>query len=284
LSIDNHALAQAKQITLIKPSHRWFNFNWAELWRYRELLYYFTWRDVTVRYKQTILGAAWAILQPLAQMIIFSFIFGELAKMDNEGIPHPIFQYASQLPWLFFQNGIGKASTTLSANANMLKKIYFPRLVLPFSQVLVGLPDFLVAFTIVFALMAFYGMAFTWKLLLIPFFLLLAMIAALGVSLWLAPLNVLFRDVRMAVPFLVQFWFWLTPAAYSSENLTGAARWLYGLNPMAGVIEGFRWAIAGTDRFPPMEIFLCSIAISIVLFITGVMYFQTMEKTFADVA
>jgi lipopolysaccharide transport system permease protein len=284
LSTSNSSLPHPKQITLIKASNSWFNFDWAELWRYRELLFYFTWRDVTVRYKQTVLGMIWAILQPLAQMILFTFIMGRLAGLNSEGIPQPIFQYAAQLPWIFFSNGIGKASSTLSVNSNMLKKIYFPRLVLPFSQIFVGIPDFLIAFLIVFVMMAFYGMAFTWKLLLIPLFLLLAMVAALGVSLWLAPLNVMFRDVRMAVPFLMQFWFWITPAAYSSDHLSGTAQWLYGLNPMAGVVEGFRWTIAGTDRFPPMEIFLCSVVISIVLFVTGMIYFQHVEKTFADVS
>jgi lipopolysaccharide transport system permease protein len=284
LSTNNSTLPHPKQSMLIKPAKGWVTFDWAELWRYRELLFYFTWRDVTVRYKQTILGMAWAVLQPLAQMVLFSFIFGRIAGLSSEGIPQPVFHYAAQLPWLFFSNGIGKASSTLIQNSTMLKKIYFPRLVLPVSQVLVGIPDFLIAFVIVFALMAFYGMPITWKLLLIPFFLLIATIAALGVSFWLAPLNVMFRDVRLAVPFVMQLWMWLTPVVYSSEHLGETAHWLYGLNPMAGVVEGFRWAIAGTDRFPPMEIFLCSIAISVVLFVTGLIYFQRMEKTFADVA
>lgn len=272
-----------KYSVLIKPSTR-LSFDWAELWRYRELLFYFTWRDVTVRYKQTILGMAWAVLQPLAQMILFSFIFGRLAGLSHEGIPQAVFHYAAQLPWIFFQNGVGKAAITLSVNSNMLKKIYFPRLVLPFSQIFVGVPDFLIAFLVVFVLMIYYGLPFTWKLLLIPFFLLIAMIAALGVSLWLAPLNVMFRDVKMAVPFVMQLWFWITPAAYSSDNLDGVFKWIYGLNPMAGVVEGFRWAIAGTDRFPPMEIFISSIVITLVVFVTGLLYFQKMERTFADVS
>jgi lipopolysaccharide transport system permease protein len=272
-----------KYSVLIKPS-KGLAFDWAELWRYRELLFYFTWRDVTVRYKQTVLGMTWAVLQPIAQMILFSFIFGRLAGMSHEGIPQTVFHYAAQLPWIFFSNGIGKASSTLSVNSNMLKKIYFPRLVLPFSQIFVGVPDFLVAFVVVFLMMAYFGLAFTWKLLLIPLFLLLAMIAALGISLWLAPLNVMFRDVRMAVPFIMQLWFWITPAAYSSDNLDGFAAWIYGINPMAGVIEGFRWAIAGTTRFPPMEIFLCSVAISLIVFVTGLLFFQRMERTFADVS
>ncbi len=269
-------------VTVIKAREGWFNLNIADLWQFRELLFYFTWRDVMVRYKQTILGAAWAILQPLMQMVIFSFIFGRLAGLSSEGLPQPIFQYAALVPWTFFATGLNKATGSLVTNSSMLKKIYFPRLILPVSAVISGIVDFLLAFSILVLMMFFFDVQFTARMLYLPFLLGLAFMTALGVSLWLAPLNVMFRDVRYATPFIVQMWFWITPAAYSSSELPAPFNTLYAFNPMAGVVEGFRWAMAGADTEPGVVV-LISAAISFVVMISGLVFYQRMESTFADV-
>lgn len=268
--------------TVIKASEGWFNFNLADLWQFRELLFYFTWRDIMVRYKQTILGAAWAILQPLMQMVIFSFIFGRLAGFDSEGIPIQVFQYAALVPWAFFATGLNKATSSLVTNSAMLKKIYFPRLILPISAVVSGIVDFLLAFSILVVMMFFFDMPFTLRLLYLPLLLGLAFMTALGVSLWLAPLNVMFRDVRYATPFLVQMWFWITPVVYSSSELPAPFDTLYAFNPMAGVVEGFRWAMAGVDTEPGSAV-LISAMISFVIMVSGLIFYQRMESTFADV-
>lgn len=268
--------------TVIKPANGFLNSSLMEVWQYRELLYYFVWRDIMLRYKQTIMGAAWAILQPLMQMIVFSFIFGTLANLDSDGIPQPIFQYAALVPWTFFASGLGKATSSLVSNSGMLKKIYFPRLILPISSVASGIVDFLLAMSILVLMMLYFDVAFTWRILYLPLFLGLAFMTALGVSLWLAPLNVLFRDVRYATPFLIQMWFWITPAAYSSSNLSAPLDSIYALNPMAGVVEGFRWAMAGADT-EPGAVVLASALISFVVMITGFAFYQRMESTFADV-
>lgn len=268
--------------TMIEPQSSGLSLNLGELWQYRELLYYFTWRDITVRYKQTILGVAWAVLQPLMQMVVFTFIFGTIANLSSDGIPMQIFQYAALVPWTFFAAGLTKATSSLVTNSGMLKKIYFPRIILPISAVISGIVDFLLALSILFVMMLYFDVPFTLRMLYLPLLLALATMTALGVSLWLAPLNVMFRDVRYATPFIIQMWFWITPVVYSSTELQSRLGELYALNPMAGVVEGFRWAMAGADTEPGI-IVLISAGISFLILLSGIVFYQRMESTFADV-
>lgn len=266
----------------IEPSHGWVRLQLDELWEYRELLYFLVWRDIKVRYKQTVLGAAWAIIQPLMTMVVFSLFFGRLAKVPSDGIPYPIFSYAALVPWTFFSNGLTQSTSSLVGGQNLIKKVYFPRLVLPIAAVLSGIVDFALAFTVLLGLMLFYGMTPGAAIILLPPLLLLAFITALGVSLWLAALNVEFRDVRHTVPFIAQFWMFATPIAYPSSLLPEAWRPVYGLNPMAGVVEGFRWALLGTDTAPG-PLILVSVAVSVALLVSGAYYFRRLERNFADV-
>lgn len=266
----------------IGPSHGWVSIKLRELWEYRELLYFLTWRDIKVRYKQTVLGAAWAIIQPFFTMVVFSLFFGKLAKVPSDGIPYPIFSYAALVPWTFFSQSLNQASNSLVQSANMIKKVYFPRLAMPIATVLAGLVDFVLAFVVLLVMMFFYGIVPTANILWLPFFLLLALVTSLGTSLWFSAMNVQFRDVRYTVPFITQFWLFATPIAYPSSLLSEPWRTLYGLNPMAGVVEGFRWALLGTDTAPGPIIIVSSLA-ALILLITGAFYFRRMEKTFADV-
>jgi lipopolysaccharide transport system permease protein len=270
------------QVTRIRPSRGWVSLNLGALWEYRELLYFLTWRDIKVRYKQTVLGAAWAILQPFFTMVVFSLFFGKLAGVPSDGIPYPIFSYAALVPWQFFANGLTASSTSLVASANLIKKIYFPRLVVPISSVLSGAVDFALAFVVLLGMMLFYGVAPTWAILWLPLLLLLALVTSLGVGLWLTAMNVQFRDVRYAVPFLVQAWMFATPIAYPSSLLDEPWRTLYGINPMVGVVEGFRWALLGTETAPGPIIFVSAV-VAVGLLVGGAFYFRRMEKTFADV-
>lgn len=265
----------------IEPSPGWVSLRFRELWNYRELMYFLIWRDIKIRYKQTVLGAAWAIIQPVMTMVVFSLFFGKLAKMASEGIPYPIFSFAAILPWNYFAQSLGNASNSLVASGNLITKIYFPRLIIPISSVLAGLVDFAIAFLVLIGMMFYYGVRPNLAMLLLPFFLLLSLVVALGVGLWLSALNVEYRDVRYVVPFLTQFWMFATPVVYSSSLLEEPWRTLYGLNPMVGVVEGFRWALLGTD--PPKMMILVSALVSIGLLISGAYYFRRMEKTFADV-
>jgi lipopolysaccharide transport system permease protein len=266
----------------IEPSRGWTDLKLRELWEYRELLHFLAWRDIKVRYKQTLLGAAWAIIQPLSAMVIFSLVFGRLAKMPSDGVPYPIFSYTALVPWAFFANGLGHVSQSLVGNANLIKKVYFPRLVMPISALLAGIIDFLLAFVVLLALMLYWGLVPTLNALWLPLLFLLAMVTSLGAGLWLTALNVQYRDVRYIVPFLIQLWLFATPIAYPSSLLSEPWRTLYGLNPMAGVVEGFRWALLGTNTAPgPMVIVSGSVALGCL--IGGVFYFRRMEKTFADV-
>ena len=267
--------------THIEPSKNWYSIRFSEMWMYRELLFFLTWRDIKIRYKQTVLGFAWAILQPFLTMVVFSLFFGRLAKMPSEGLPYPIFNYTALLPWQFFENSISNSTTSLVANSNMVTKVYFPRLFVPISSVLSGLADFMIAFLVLIAMMIFYQVVPTIGLILLPLFLLLAFVTALGVSLWMSALNVKYRDVRYIVPFLSRFWFFATPIAYPSTLLDEPWRTLYGLNPMVGVVEGFRWALLGTQ--PPQAMIFLSIFIALGLFISGLFFFNRTEKTFADV-
>jgi len=269
-------------VIVVKPSKGWISLRLDELWQYRELLYFLTWRDIKVRYKQTVLGAAWAIIQPFFTMVVFSLFFGKLAKVPSDGIPYPIFAYAALVPWTFFANGLSQSSNSLVDNANMLKKVYFPRLVVPLSSVISGVVDFILAFTVLLGMMLFYGIYPTINVIWLPFLLLLTLTTSLGVGLWLSAMNVQFRDVRYTVPFLTQFWLFATPIAYPSSLLSEPWRTLYGINPMVGVVEGFRWALLGTDTAPG-PIILVSSLVALALLVSGCFFFRRMEKTFADV-
>lgn len=269
-------------VTIIRPSKGWVAIEFAELWAYRELLYFLTWRDIKVRYKQTVLGVSWAIIQPFLTMVVFSLFFGRLAKIPSDGIPYPIFSYAALVPWTFFANGLGQASNSLVNSANLVKKVYFPRLALPIGTVLSGAVDFVLAFILLLGMMLFYGLVPTANIIWLPFFIALTFITSLGVSLWLSAMNVQFRDVRYVIPFLTQFWLFATPIAYPSSLLPETWRTLYGINPMVGVIEGFRWALLGVETAPGPIVIVSSL-VSIGILVSGAFYFRRMERTFADV-
>lgn len=269
-------------ITVIRPSRGWISLNLHDLWEYRELLYFLTWRDIKVRYKQTVLGAAWAIIQPFFTMVVFSLFFGKLAQIPSDNIPYPIFSYAALVPWTFFANGLTQSSNSLVGSANLIKKVYFPRLVVPISSVLAGVVDFVLAFVVLLGMMLYFGILPTWNVVWLPLLFLLALVTALGAGLWLTAMNVQFRDVRYAVPFLVQAWMFATPIAYPSSLLDEPWRTLYGLNPMTGVVEGFRGALLGTQT-APSPIILVSTLAAVGLLVSGAFYFRRMEKTFADV-
>jgi lipopolysaccharide transport system permease protein len=266
----------------IDPVGHWISIDFRELWHYRELLYFLIWRDVKVRYKQTVLGAAWAILQPLSLMLVFSLFFGRLAKMPSEGIPYPLFTFCALLPWQLFANSLTESSNSLVGNQHLITKIYFPRLVIPISAVLAGLVDFAIAFIILLGLMFYYGVTPGWAVITLPGFVLLTIISALGVGLWLSALNVKYRDVRYTIGFMVQFWLFATPVAYSSNLIPEKWRIVYGLNPMAGVVEGFRWALLGNAR-PSGQMLWVSIAVVAAVFVGGIYYFRRMEQEFADI-
>jgi lipopolysaccharide transport system permease protein len=266
----------------IQPSSGWISLGLRELWVYRELLILFVWRDLKVRYKQTVLGMLWAIIQPLFTMVIFSLFFGRLAQVPSDGLPYPIFSYAALVPWTFFSNALTQASNSLVIGANMIKKIYFPRLTMPIATVLAGVVDFLLAFLVLLGMMLYFELTPTMNVLWLPLFLLLAFITSLGVGLWLSAMNVQFRDVRYVVPFLTQAWLFATPIAYPSSLLPEFWRPFFGINPMVGVVEGFRWALLGTDTAPGPMVFVSG-AVALVLLTSGLVYFRRMEKTFADV-
>ena len=253
-----------------------------ELWQYRELLYFLVWRDVKVRYKQTAIGAAWAIIQPLMTMIIFTMVFGKFANMPSDGLPYPIFSFVALLPWTYFSKALGQSVSSVVADANLITKVYFPRLLLPLAAVVGGLIDFAIAFIFLLGMMAWYGLAPHWGLLVLPFFVLLTMLTALSVSVWLSVINVRYRDVGQAIPFLVQIWLFASPVAYPASVVPENWRFLYNLNPLAGIIEGFRWALLGSQN-PPVVSLLSTSAIVLALLYGGIVFFKRMEKTFADV-
>jgi len=266
----------------IQPSIGWVSLRLKDLWSYRELLYFFVWRDIKVRYKQTVLGAAWAVIQPVSTMLIFSLFFGRLAKIPSDGIPYPLFAYTALVPWTFFAQGLSQSADSLVGQGNLIKKVYFPRLAIPLSTTSAGLVDFSISFTVLLVLMAWYGIHPTRHLLWLPFFLLLAFATSLGAGLWLSALNVRFRDVKYAVPFIVQFWMYATPIVYPSSLLHGKWRPVFALNPMVGVVEGFRWALLGAKTGLGPTIAASALAALLVL-IGGAFYFRRMEKSFADV-
>lgn len=271
----------ASPIIVIKPSSGWLGLNLAEVWSRRELLYFLTWREVKVRYKQTLLGAAWALLQPLFTMIIFSLFFGRLAKIPSDGIPYPVFAFTALVPWIFFSNGLTQSANSLINNSQLITKIYFPRLLVPTAAVLGGAIDFLLAFALLLLMILWYGVGIHAGIVWIPLFVLLAFVSSLGAGLWLSALNVEYRDVRHTVPFLVQMWMFATPIAYPSSLLHEPWRTVYALNPMVGVVEGFRWAILGSKTRPD-GLLLVSSAIAIAVLITGALFFRRTERRFAD--
>ena len=267
---------------IIKPSRSWGPLRLKELWQYHELLYFLIWRDIKVRYKQTVLGAAWAIIQPFFTMVVFTLFFGKMAKIPSEGLPYPIFSYTGLLPWIFFSQAMNQSADSLVGNANLITKVYFPRMVIPFSAALAPVVDFAIAFVVLIGMMFFYeiypGSAIIW----LPVFLLLAFTTSLGIGLWLSALNVQYRDVRYTIPFLTQLWLFATPVIYPSSLVHGPWRIILGLNPMTGVVEGFRWSLLGIGGAPGGIIWM-SAGISFLVVVTGMIYFSRMEKTFADV-
>ncbi|HWZ99915.1 MAG TPA: ABC transporter permease [Candidatus Dormibacteraeota bacterium] len=268
-------------VTRIEPPRGLFNLRLGELWEYRELLYFFVWRDVKIRYKQTAIGVLWVILQPLLTMAVFTLFFGRLAKLPSEGLPYPVFYFAALVPWMYFNYALQNATNVVVENQRMITKVYFPRLVLPFSSVLSGLVDFAIGFVVLIGVTLFYSIKPGPPVALLPAFLLLAILTALGVGLWLSALNALYRDVRYVMPFLLQFWMFASPVAYPSSLVPARWRWLYGLNPMAGVIDGFRWALTGHGQAPTVSIVVSSAAVLVILF-GGLIFFQRMEGTVAD--
>jgi lipopolysaccharide transport system permease protein len=267
--------------TRIEPSRGWFNLRLKELWEYRELLYFFVWRDVKIRYKQTAIGVLWVILQPLLTMIVFTLFFGKLAKMPSQGLPYPVFYFAAVVPWMYFSVALVTATNVVVEHQRMITKVFFPRLILPFSAVLSGLVDFAIGFVVLLIFTVSYGIRPTVTTLLLPFFLLLAVLTALGVGLWLSALNALYRDVRYLIPFIVQFWMLASPVAYPSSMVPERYRWIYGLNPMAGVIDGFRWALTGKGEAPGSVLIASVVMVCITVF-GGLIFFNRMEGTIAD--
>ena len=276
-------------VLFIRPSRGWSSINLPELWRFRELIYFLIWRDVKVRYKQTALGASWAILQPFLTMVVFTIFFGNLAKVPSDDIPYPIFSYTALLPWGLFAKAITETGRSLVSQRAVITKIYFPRLAIPIASVTAGLVDFALAFLVLIGMMFYYNYApnstyqvvITPAILTLPFFLLLTLVTALGVGLWLSSLNVIYRDINYIIPFLTQFWLFITPIAYPASMIPEKWRLLYALNPMAGVVEGFRWALLGAGSAPSPMIAV-SASIAVILMISGLYYFRRMERTFAD--
>jgi lipopolysaccharide transport system permease protein len=272
----------SEETTLIRASSGWVPLNLKDLWKYRELVYFLIWRDIKVRYKQAALGIAWAIIQPILTMLVFSTVFGKFGKLPTDNsVPYPLFTLAGLLPWTLFANALQRSGSSLVGSANLITKIYFPRLIIPISSVMAGLVDFGISLVILFGTMIYFKVPFTWSMLWIIPFTVLTLITALAVGLWSSALNVRYRDVQQMIPFLVQVWMFASPVAYSAQLITDRS-WqiIYGLNPLAGIIQGFRWALLGGT--PPGELMLLSSAVMLVLFIGGLFYFRRMEKTFAD--
>jgi len=290
---DDHDLARVAPETIalpslsapatvrIEPPHGWLELHLHEVWQYRELLYFFVWRDVKVRYKQTVIGVAWVVLQPLMTMGVFTLFFGRLAKLPSNGLPYPVFYFAALVPWTYFSTALQSCTSVVVANQHVITKVYFPRLVLPLSAVVSGLVDFAIGFVVLLVVTAIYGIKPTLAALWLPVLLLLAVLTALGVGLWMSALNALYRDVHYVVPFLVQFWMFASPVAYPSSLVPQRWRWLYGLNPMAGVIDGFRWALTGHGVAPGLLMLASASAVMVVL-LGGLFFFQRMEGTIAD--
>jgi len=273
----------ASQKELIIEAGRTESQYWKDLWRYRELFYFLAWRDILVRYKQTAIGIVWALIRPFLTMVVFTVVFGQLAKLPSQGVPYPILVFAGMLPWQFFSNALSECSNSLIGNANLISKVYFPRLIVPTSAVIVSFVDFLISGIILLGLMAWYNFVPDWRILTLPIFILIACAASMGVGLWLAALNVQYRDFRFVVPFIIQFGLYISPVGFSSSIVPEQWRLLYSLNPMVGVIDGFRWAILGGQSTIYLSGFLLSLTLVFLLLWSGIWYFRKMEKTFADV-
>lgn len=256
---------------------------WQDIWRYRELFYFLAWRDILVRYKQTVIGIIWALIRPFLTMVVFTVVFGQLAKLPSEGAPYPILVFSAMLPWQFFSNSLSECSNSLITNANLLSKVYFPRLVVPTSAVVVSFVDFMISGMILLALMAWYNFVPSWRILTLPLFIGIAFAASMGAGLWLASLNVQYRDFRFIVPFIVQFGLYISPVGFSSSIVPEQWRFIYSLNPMVGVIDGFRWAILGGESKLYLPGFMLSMVLVVLLLVSGIWYFRKMERTFADV-
>jgi len=277
-------IVQSEQppITHVRPVHGWTSLRLHEVWEYRELLYFFVWRDIKVRYKQTALGAAWAVLQPLFTMVLFTLVFARLAKVPSDGIPYPLFVYTALVPWTFFANGLSHASSSLVSSPTLITKVYFPRLALPTARVLAGLVDFVLAFAILVGMMAYYRVVPTINAGWLPVFLAIAFATALGLGLWLAALNIKYHDIQYVVPFLIQVWLFTTPIAYPASLLPHKWQQIAAFNPMAGVVAGFRWMLLGAES-PHLSVLLTSTTVALLLLITGAYYFRRAEKDFADI-
>ena len=277
------------EIITLRPSRGWTALQLVDLWRYRELIYFLIWRDIKVRYKQTVLGATWAILQPFLSMVVFTIFFGRLGNLPSDNVPYPIFNFTALLPWGLFSKAISDAGRSMVSNRSMITKVYFPRMVIPLASVLGGLVDFGIAFLVLVGMIIYYNVApnstytvtITPAVLTLPLFVLLALVTSLGVGLWLSALNVNYRDVNYVIPFLTQLWFFMTPIVYSSSMLSNNVQLIYALNPMVGVVNGFRWALLGIDYGLPVT-FVISTGVSVILLVTGLFYFRRMERTFAD--
>ena len=285
----NQLSKSRSDVIFLRPTHGLAALNLRDLWVYRELVLFLTWRDILVRYKQTVLGAAWAVIQPVVQMVVFTFIFSNAAGLPSEGVPYPIFNFTALLPWGLFSKAMNDAGRSLVTNRNMITKIYFPRLTIPVASVLAGLVDFAIAFVVYIVIILFYTFApnssfvfkFTPALFTLPLFIILALVATLGVSLWFSAMNVIYRDVGHILPFLTQVWFFITPIVYSSSEVSKNWQILYALNPLTGVVEGFRWSLLGIHTLP-WQLLVVSAGVAVMLLITGLVYFRNMERTFAD--
>lgn len=269
-------------VVRIRPTGGFLKLDLQELWDYRELLYFLVWRDVKVRYKQTVVGAAWAIIQPFMTMVVFTIFFGGLARIPSEGLPYPLFFYSGLLPWAYFAQALGGATNSMVENQRLITRVYFPRVMLPLAAALTGVVDFAIAFSVLCLMLVWYGMMPSLAILLLPFFFLLTVVSALGVGLWLAALNAMYRDIRYTLPFLIQIWMFVSPVAYPSGLVPVEWQWLYGLNPMAGVISGFRWALTGSGE-PPGMLLAASAFAMLAICIGGLFYLRRMEETIVDV-
>jgi lipopolysaccharide transport system permease protein len=270
-------------LTVIEPARGWAPLKLAELWGYREVLYFLVWRDITIRYRQTIIGMTWAVIQPFMTMVVFSVFFGRLARMPSDGIPYPVFAFAALVPWTFFASGLTLSANSLVHSGHLITKVYFPRLLVPMARVLTGLPDLALSSLFLVGMIWWYGLLQARPALLwLPAFALLAFVTALGVGLWLSALNVQYRDIQHVVPFLVQVWLFATPVAYPASLLSGPWRTIYGLNPMVGVVDGFRWALLGSGSAPSLNVAVSAVA-ALLIFVTGAFFFRRIERTFADV-
>lgn len=275
------ALKTDNKTILIKPSTGWAALDLKDLWIYRELVYFMTWRDLKVRYKQTVLGASWAVLQPFLTMVVFSIFFGGLARVPSDNVPYPIFSYTALLPWTLFSKALLDASKSLVSSSHIITKIYFPRIILPLATILAGIVDFLIAFVVLLGMMVYYQVSPTTHVWTLPLFLLLALVTAMGVGLWLSALNVLYRDINYATHFITQFWMFITPIVYSSSMIPDQWRLIYAVNPMAGVVNGFRWALLGIGSPPGLDL-LVSVTVAFILLISGLFFFKRTERLFAD--